>query len=299
MESKTDMTTAHEMYDNGDEDIITSKKGHPFKYKGRYCWGGMSRWVFIAFIVLLCVMVLVAILVPVLFIVVGSSLAQSTTDNTLIQITNQSIVFWGQNYYDSCKSNSECNVQLEGEGANATCTLTSEPSCNAVANTIPNILIMNQTLTFSEVSIPGVIQSGRFDLYYTEENRGDPSAYPTNMSALILIGDLYVPEIDLHGVSGGTITVYDIEVILRVRDPTFFSKLAALASAPGMGGIWNLQTGSAVVEADLLGTRMYYKTEMSTWLYNVDLLQCDGPMSALPPYSKDCPCKNTCIEFSH
>ncbi|KNC79747.1 hypothetical protein SARC_07859 [Sphaeroforma arctica JP610] len=292
-ESSTDLYDYEDDVDSGDKS--------PFKTaNGRYCYGGMSKCGFCGLMVFIGFAVFIAIMVPVIFISIGSNMAQSTTDNTVIEITKASIVWWGQNYKDTCGSKGECTMRLkEGEGNDTdTCQTIGTPTCNSVPTTIPNLLIMNQTLRFSNVAIPGVIQSGRFDMLYTVENMGNPEVLP-GTEGMVLIGDLYVPEIDLHGLEDGVVTIEDIEVILRVRDPSFFSTMAALKTAPGMGGIWNMQSGTTIVEANLLGTLMYYKATMASMIYNADLWQCDGPMALMPSFSKECPCNSDCIVWEH
>ncbi|KNC86441.1 hypothetical protein SARC_01397 [Sphaeroforma arctica JP610] len=298
MESKTEMSAAddNDIYD--DDGISTGGEAPPFRNNGRYCWGGMTKCAFIGLCVFIGFAVFIAIMVPVIFISVGASMAQSTTDNTVITITNSSLTYWGQNYKTSCSPKGDCGARLaEDDEGNSTCNIIATPVCNAVPTTIPNLMVLNQTLKFSNVAIPGVLQAGRYDMLYTNENTGDPDNYPSS-DGLILIGDLYVPELDLHGLENNEVTIPDVEVILRVRNPEFFSSMSALASAPGMKGIWNQQAGSAIVEANILGTKMYYKASMASWIYNKNLNQCDGPMALLPPFSSKCPCKNDCIDMA-
>eukprot|EP01134_Creolimax_fragrantissima_P002213 CFRG2213T1 len=273
---------------------VREEQSPRFRHNGRCCWGGMSKLVFIILCAVIALCVLIAIMIPVLFIPVGGALAQSGVDGTVIKIVNQSIVYWGQNYVDSCTSSGSCTAALVEP---STCTISAEPTCTGTAHIVPNVLVMNQTLEFSNVAIPGKIQSGSFQMLYTDENKGDSTAVPTNDSAAILIGDLYAPELDLHGLEDGKTTLYDVEMVLMVRDPRFFTTLGALATAPGNTGIWIQQKGSVILEADLAGTKMYYKADMAAWIYNADLLQCDGPLSGIPSFVETCSCKNDCIKF--
>ncbi|KNC84497.1 hypothetical protein SARC_03271 [Sphaeroforma arctica JP610] len=260
-----------------------------FKHRGRYCWGGMPLWELIIIALFIVICVVVAIMVPVLFITVGSAVAQSGVENTIITIDSQSIVYWGQNYQESCSASGVCPM-------NATETDNS-PTCTGTAQLVPNMLIMNQTLTFSNVPLEGTLQAGQYQFWYTLENEGNSTTPPTNESAVILIGDLMVPQLSLHGVKDGSVTIEDIPMTLTIQDPSFFSTFAAIKIAPGGKGLWLRQSGNSIIEVDIVGTRMYYHVTVATWMFATNLLQCDGPLSAIPSMSTGCPCKNTCISW--
>eukprot|EP01134_Creolimax_fragrantissima_P001550 CFRG1550T1 len=265
-----------------------------FRHNGRWCWGGMKTWVFILLIIFVALAVIISIIVPVGFIVIGEDVAQSDTNEVVITITNQSVVYWGQNYIDSCTSSGKCTAGT----TNSTCEVVRTPECKASAQLVPNVLILNQTLVISNVKFPALLKSTKTELYYTMENKGNNSVMPTIVSQTILIGDMYVPELDLRNANDGTVTLSDIEMILRVRNETFFTSLASVAIAPGQGGIWFYQTANAVVQGDIISTTMDYKVDMKTWIFSKDLLQCDGPLSTINAYTKGCPCTNDCISFS-
>ena len=68
-----------------------------FKTQGRYCWGGMSRWLFIVLCIFLGLTAFLALMVPLGLYVIVPHVAQQTVDKSSMTAKNLRINGWGTN----------------------------------------------------------------------------------------------------------------------------------------------------------------------------------------------------------
>eukprot|EP00122_Pirum_gemmata_P005321 Pgem_evm1s4843 len=226
----------------------SSYHGNPkFRQGKRCCWGGMNIWVFIGMIVLIVACILAAILVPVMFIPVGASIAQSAVDHSEFYITEvYEITNFAEYIVQSLlprPPNGNGPVPAEYVIIKASLQIrgVSKTSDGAILQPSQLNLYDKNGVRFGDVKLPAVTMT-------------EGTTYITNQTVTIFMDttNKTVIEVDYTGLGNVSAPAWyhtAVEALLYKDDESGQSK-------------W-FSTGNVVMDVDLAGTHMFYQAKLN------------------------------------